>query len=83
MINYALIGSILTLTIFVFGLVFKAGQLSNKVEQLETWRANIRVDMHEISEELGKLTVEIGKLGTMIEEKTDRRAILPLAKSGS
>lgn len=40
--------SVVTLGLFVVGLVYHAGQLAERVKQLEQWRAEIRQDVHDI-----------------------------------
>jgi peptidoglycan hydrolase CwlO-like protein len=69
----ALIGSLLTLTIFLLGTAFKLGHVAARVEELEKWRTGIRADMHEISDKIDKLGNQITSLTTMLEERTERR----------
>jgi len=72
----ALAGSLVTLTLFVGTLVFRMGQQSARVEarvqELERWRGSIRTDMHEISDALELVRIELQRLSTMIEERTSR-----------
>lgn len=70
---YAILGSVVTLGIFLAGVIYKMGHHAARLESLEGWRINIRSDMHEISESLKLLTVQVASLTTLIEERTDRR----------
>lgn len=70
----------ITFAIFLFGVVFKMGHLSARVESLEKWRENLRADMHEISEQMGKLTEEMRTIHTLIEERTERRTLIRKAE---
>lgn len=65
----ALLGSVITLGIFVVGVFFKMGHHSARLESLEIWRANIRLDMHEISEELKIITNQVTKIMTILERR--------------
>ncbi len=69
----ALIGSIITITIAMVGVVFRMGHQSARIEALEQWRGTIRQDMHEISDTLRMVGEELQRLGTLIEERTNRR----------
>ena len=71
--TYALLGSIITLGAFLAGVIFKMGHHSARLESLEIWRTNIRIDMHEISEKLGEISNQITNLSTTLEERTERR----------
>lgn len=44
-----------TIATFVLGVVYAAGRLSNRVENLESWRAEVRNDMTEIRGALRRL----------------------------
>ncbi len=66
-------GSIITIVIFIAGLIYKAGHLGARVEELERYRMSLRTDMHEISDKIGSLSNEVSNLTTLIEERTDRR----------
>ena len=72
-LNYALVGSMVTLALFLAGAIFKMGHHSARIEQLEQWRATIRLDMHEISASMERMAVEMKRLAVLIEERTHRR----------
>ena len=52
------------------------GQIAARVESLEKWRADLRHDMHEISEKMGEITEELRRLHTLVEERTERRTLI-------
>jgi len=56
------------------GMFFQMGKHSARIEALEKWREGIRKDMHEISDKLGEVVVELERLATLIEERTERRS---------
>jgi hypothetical protein len=72
----ALAGALVSLMMFVGTLVFRMGQQSARTEarvtELERWRGSIRTDMHEISDSLELVRIELQRLATMIEERTSR-----------
>lgn len=70
---YAFTGSLVTLGIFVAGVIYKMGHHAARLESLESWRNNIRMDMHEISSKLEDISEKIISLTTLVEERTDRR----------
>lgn len=70
-----IIGSILTLGLFLLGVTFRMGHHSARIEALEKWRDNIRLDMHEISDAIQELDRKMTELMTLIEERTNRREI--------
>jgi hypothetical protein len=80
--NYAILGVLLTLAIFLANVIFRTGHLSARVEELEKWRINMRQDMHEISDNLIEVKSSLKELKTLIEERTERRnfATRPLVK---
>ena len=49
------------------------GQVDSRIVSLETWRDRVRGDMHEISEKLEMISAKVGRVETLIEERTDRR----------
>jgi hypothetical protein len=70
------IGSVLiTFSIFLSTVIFRMGHLSARVEELEKWRANMRNDMHEISDQMAEIVRQMGELHTLITERTERRAL--------
>lgn len=40
--------SVITLALFIAGLIYHAGQLAERVKQLEQWRAELRADISTI-----------------------------------
>ncbi len=56
-------------------LAYRQGHQSARMEELEKWRANMRGDMHEISEKLEAVTGSIERLVTLIDERTERREL--------
>lgn len=72
----ALAGAIVGLSIFVINNAFRLGHHSARLESLESWRANIRIDMHEISEKLEVISDAVRELKTIVEERTERRITL-------
>jgi hypothetical protein len=71
-IQGALVGAVVTIGIFVTGVIFRMGHQTARIEQLEKWRDSIRLDMHEISDKLSIVGEELKRLGTLIEERTHR-----------
>jgi len=49
------------------------GDIPARVEELERWRGDIRKDMHEVSDALASVGLELKRLGTLIEERTRQR----------
>jgi len=72
-ITWAIIGVLLTFSIFLANVIYRTGHLAARVEELERWRVNVRTDLHEVSEILTGMTTELKRLATLIEERTDRR----------
>lgn len=70
----AVLGLILTFSTSIVIISFRIGHISARVEGLEAWRVTIRADMHEISDQLEKVGIELQKLSTLIMERTDRRS---------
>jgi hypothetical protein len=56
-------------------LAYRLGHGSARVEELEKWRGNMRVDMHEISDKLGGMTILVKELVTLVDERTERRQL--------
>lgn len=69
----ALGGAMATLAIFMAGVVFRIGHQTARIEELEKWRMSMRVDIHEISDKLVLVGEDLKRLGTLIEERTQRR----------
>ena len=70
---YSVIGSLVTLGLFLAGVIYKMGHHSARLESLEEWRSNIRLDMHEISDKLEAISTQVSGLATLIQERTRRR----------
>ncbi len=70
---FTLLGTIVSVIALTIGVVFRMGRSDARLESLEDWRANIRVDMHEISDQMFALGKAIAALTTTIEERTERR----------
>ncbi len=68
-----LVGSVVTIGLFLIGVTFRMGHHSARIEQLEQWRSSIRVDMHEISEQIIDIGRKLATITAMLEERTDRR----------
>ncbi len=49
--------------------------MAARVDELERWRTGIRIDMHEISEELKGINIELKEIHTLIAERTGKRKI--------
>jgi hypothetical protein len=69
----AVVGVILSFGAGLVHVTFRSGRLDARIEELEKWRTAVRGDMHEVSDELKALTLEVRKLATIIEERTERR----------
>ncbi len=63
----------ITLALFMTGVIFRMGHQAARIEALENWRGSIRQDMHEISDKLSDVGEELQRLGTIIQERTERR----------
>lgn len=59
--------------IFLAGVIYKMGHHAARLEALELWRVNIRTDMHDISENIERMSNHLASLATLIEERTERR----------
>lgn len=71
-----LVGSVVTLGLFLISVTFRMGHHAARIEQLEKWRDNIRLDMHEISDHIQALGKNIAEIKTMLEERTERRHVV-------
>ena len=74
-ILFTLTGALVTLGVFIITVIFRVGHVSARVEELERWRISIRADMHEISDKLELVFVELKRLTTLMEERTARAKI--------
>ena len=74
-VNVALVGSIVTVLLFLAGVIYHAGKLAARVTSLEEWRKGIRQDMHEISDKLELISTELKQLMTLVDERTERRVV--------
>lgn len=70
---FGVIGSMVTLGLFFVGVSFRMGHQSARIEQLEKWRDSIRVDMHEISEQIIEIGRKLATIAALLEERTERR----------
>lgn len=50
-----IIGTAVTLGIFVVGLVYNSGQLTQRLKALEDWRKELREDMRELNGKLDRI----------------------------
>lgn len=69
----AALAVLVTFSTFLATVIFKMGGIAARVEALEAWRVSVRNDMHEISDTLTNISVELKALLTIIEERTERR----------
>ena len=67
------LGLILTFSTSIVIIAFRIGHISARIEELEKWRISIRVDMHEISDQIQKVNNTLSELSTLIKERTERR----------
>ncbi len=68
-----LVGSIVTIALFLLSITFRMGEHSSDLRELKRWRDSIRIDMHEISDQNQALATKLSEIKIMIEERTDRR----------
>lgn len=66
---------LVSLAIALGKIIFDSGRASARLDSLETWRNNVRNDMHEISEKITNIETGITSIKTIIEERTERRSI--------
>lgn len=59
---------------------FKSGQNDARLKELERWRTDMRKDMHEISDRLQTISIQLSGVVTLIEERTDRRSFMRRAE---
>jgi hypothetical protein len=71
----AVCGLALSMLLAYGSLAYRLGHGAARVEELEKWRGNMRIDMHEISDKLGDVTTTIKELVTLIDERTERRQV--------
>lgn len=71
--TFAIIGILLTIATLIANVTYRSGHLSARIEELERWRKDIRVDMHEISEKMEEMTVSFTHLAAIIEERQKQR----------
>lgn len=70
---FAGISLLLTFTVLLGQALYRTGHLSARVEELERWRIGIRTDLHEISDRMELMALEVRGVRTLIEERTERR----------
>ncbi len=68
-----LAGSVVTLGLFLLSVTFRMGEHSSRLHELEKWRDNIRLDMHEISDLIAGIDKKLIALTALFEERTERR----------
>ncbi len=70
-------GAIVAVVIFVANVTWRSGERigdhNARIESLEEWRGNIRMDMHEISDQIQDVGRKLATLTAMLEERTERR----------
>jgi trehalose-6-phosphatase len=76
-----LTGVVVTLVVFVSGVIFRTGHQAARLEELEKWRGSVRQDMHEVSDTLEGVRVELKRLATIIEERTRQRRYVDEAQN--
>lgn len=59
----------------LINLAYKQGHMGARVQELERWRTDMRKDMHEISERLEYVGVELRSIHTLIDERTEKRML--------
>ena len=69
----AAVSLFITFTGLLGRVLFVVGRMSHRLDSLELWRNNIRNDLHEISDIMEKMRLEIQRLATVLEERTERR----------
>ena len=72
-LGWTAVGILLTFSIFLANVIYRAGVLSARVDELERWRPDVRKDLHEVSDKLETVSNELHRLATLIEERTERR----------
>ncbi len=70
-----LVGSMVTISLFLISVTFRMGEHSSRLRELERWRDNIRMDMHEISDQIQDLGTKLSEIKTMLDERTERRSM--------
>ena len=61
----------------LINLAYRMGHMGARVETLEEWKLRVRDDMHEISNKLESLAIELKAIHTLINERTEKRFISP------
>lgn len=64
----SIIGTLSAIFISTLVLFYNAGKVSARVESLESWRGNIRNDMHEISEDLEAIKISLSNLEVIMRD---------------
>lgn len=72
-LEWTAIGVLLTFSMFLANVIYKMGHLSARLEAIESWRIDVRKDLHEVSNKMENITISLNKLTTLIEERTERR----------
>ena len=67
------VGLLIAFSTFLASVIYRSGHISARVEELEKWRSGMRADMHEISDKMGQVAIELRELYTLFQERTSRR----------
>jgi uncharacterized protein (UPF0335 family) len=57
----------------LINLAYRLGRMGARVEELEEWKLRMREDMHEISDKLERVAIELKAIHTLINERTEKR----------
>lgn len=53
--NGAVLGSVVSLGIFIAGLIYHAGQMAQRVTALEQWRTELRAELQKFDQKLDNI----------------------------
>jgi len=68
---------LIVLVTALINLAYRMGHMGARVEELEEWKLRNRDDMHEISDKLESLAIELKAIHTLINERTEKRRLNP------
>lgn len=71
----AVLTLVITVGVMVSNVNYRSGQNDARLVALELWRTDMRKDMHEISDKLQTISVQLSGLATLLQERTERRAM--------
>jgi hypothetical protein len=77
-----IVGLLITLAIQLASVTFKSGRNEARIDELERWRSDMRRDMHEISEQLQRISRQVSGVETLIDERTERRTLKRVGDQG-